>query len=173
MPAMDLGKISGSVDADDIAAVVRLVVENREVISRLGQLPELFEQFSQSLAGAGSEAKQASFALLGGPDSPGARGVLEEASRDLAGVVASLTKGIGLIHDTSVAAHRVPLMDGPADKLEGAAREMLESTELLGRLAASMASIADVLGVVGAALDKVGDHLGDTSTEARGFLAAP
>lgn len=173
MPAMGFGKIFGSVDADDIADVVRLVVENREVISRLGQLPELFEQFSQSLAGAGAEAKQAAVALVGGDGAPGARGVLENASRDLAGVVESLNRGIGLIHDTSVAAHKVPLMDGPADTLEGAAREMLESTALLGHLAASMDSIADVLGAVGAALDKVGDHLGDTSTEARGFLAAP
>jgi len=36
-----------------------------------------------------------------------------------------------------------------------------------------MASIADVLGTVGAALDKVGDHLDDTSAQAHGFLATP
>ena len=73
---MDFGKILGSVDADDTADVVRLVVENREVISRLGQLPELIEQFSQSLAGAGAEAKEAAVALVGSGSTPGAHGFL-------------------------------------------------------------------------------------------------
>lgn len=173
MRPMNFGRILDGLDADDIADVVRLVVENREVIARLGQLPELFDQFSDSLAGAGTEAKEAAVALLGGEGSTGARGVLEDASRELAGVVESFTKGIGLIQDTAVAAHKVPLMDGPADRLEGAAREMGESTALLSQLAASMDSIAELLGKVGAALDRAGDHLGDTSSQARGFLAAP
>ena len=156
MRAMDFGKIFSSVDADDIADVVKLVVENREVIARLGQL----------------EAKQAAVALVGTDGKAGARGILEQTSSALAGIATSLTKGIELINDTAAATHKVPLMDGPATKLEGAARELGESTELLTQLAASMDSIADVLASVGGALDKVGGYLTDTSTQARGFMAS-
>lgn len=172
MRAMDFGKIFSSVDADDIADVVKLVVENREVIARLGQLPELLDQLGDSLGGAGSEAKQAAVALVGTDGKAGARGILEQTSSALAGIATSLTKGIELINDTAAATHKVPLMDGPATKLEGAARELSESTELLTQLATSMDSIADVLASVGGALDKVGGYLTDTSTQARGFMAS-
>lgn len=168
---MDFGKIFSSVDANDIADVVKLVVENRDVIARLGQLPELLDQFSHSLGGAGTEAKQAALALVGEDGKTGARGILEQTSTALAGIATSLGKGIELINDTAAAAHKVPLMDGPASKLEGAAREMSDSTELLTQLAASMDSIAEVLASVGSALDKVGGYLTDTSTQARGFMA--
>lgn len=170
---MDFGKILGGVDSDDIADVVRLVVENKEVIAQLGQLPELFGKLSDSLAGAGAEAKDAAVALVGADGSAGAKGVLENASVALTGIVASLGRGIDLLADTASATHKVPMMDGPADKLDGAVKQLAESNTLLSQLATSMDSIADVLAAVGAALDKVGDHLVDTSTEARGFLTAP
>ena len=160
-------------DSNDIADVVRLVVDNKEVIAQLGQLPELFGKLSDSLAGAGAEAKDAAVALVGGNGAVGAKGVLENASVALTGIVASFAQGIDLLADTAAATHKVPMMDGPADKLEGAVKQLADSNALLGQLATSMDSIADVLAAVGAALDKVGDHLTDTSTQARGFLAAP
>lgn len=128
-------------------------------------------RFSASLAGARPEAKEAAVALVGADRASGAKGVLEPAAGALVGIVASLDKGIALISDTAEAAHKVPLMDGLADKLAGAASEMSESTALLRQLSDSMDGIADVLAKVGAALDRVGDHLTDTSAQAQGFMS--
>lgn len=169
--AMDFAKILSGLDTDAIAEVVQLVIANRDVIARLGELPEVFEQFSDSLAGAGREAKEAAVALVGADGSRGARGVLDAASTSLTGVVATFGKGLDLLDDTARAAHKVPLMDAPASSMEGAAAEMRASTERLGDLADSLASMADILATVGTALAKVGAHLDDTSTQARGFLS--
>ncbi len=171
--AMDFGKLFGGIDAGDLAQVVQVVIDNKDVIDNLHRLPELFGKIAASLDGAGQEAKAAASALVGPDGSSGARGALASASTALAGIAASLGKGIDLVDAAATSAHKVPLMDGPADSLAGAASSLRDSTNLLGELASSMTGIAEVLAQVGAALDKVGDHLSDTGSQAHGFRAVP
>lgn len=172
MPVMDLAALFGRIDTDQLVDVIEVVVKNRDVIDNLGRLPEFLDKLGNSLSGAGTEAKSAALALVGTDGSSGAKGALSSASHALTEIVDSLTKGIAMIASAAEAAHKVPLMDRPADRLEDAAREMGESTAALGELATSLAGIAAVLASVAGALDKVGDHLVDTSSQARGFMAA-
>jgi len=168
---MDLGNLWGGVDADAIADVVKVVIDNRGMIEQLGRLPELFGQFADSLEGAGKEAGSAALALVGNDGESGARGALASAASALAGIVATLDSGIARIADTAEGAAKVPLMGGPAAHLAEAARDMGESTAQLGTLAGSMSAIAQVLDEVASALRNVGGHLTDTGAQARGFVS--
>ncbi|CCI52845.1 hypothetical protein [Nostocoides jenkinsii] len=168
---MNLADLFGNLDTSQLADVVEVVAKNRDVIANLGKLPEFIGSLSTSMNGAGQEAKGAAVALIGNDGATGAKGALCGAAGALNEIVDSLTKGIAMIASAAEAAHKVPLMDGPASRLEEASREMSRSTSALGELAQSMATIAGVLGSVAGALDRVGDHLVDTGTQARGFLA--
>lgn len=170
---MDFGKLLNGLDADSIADVVQLVIDNREVIGNLGRLPELFDSISTSLAAAGAEAEHAAIALIGDTGESGARGTLVAAAAALGDIVDAFDKGANLVADTAKSAARVPLMDGPAGHLGDAAAQLSSANARLRDLATSMDSIADVLAAVGAALGKVGSHLTDTGGQARGFMATP
>ncbi len=60
-------------------------------------------------------------------------------------------------------------MDGPASRLADAAADMGATTDRLGDLADAMDRIGEVLATVAAALAKLGDHLDDSGSQARGF----
>ncbi len=170
---MDFGKIFGGLDADHVADVVQLVLDNRAVIANLGRLPEFFAGISTSLAVAGAEARQASIALIGPSGDAGAQGTLVTAAAALADIAQTLDKGADLVGQTAHGAAKVPLMDGPAGHLADAAAELTSANARMRELATSMTSMAEVLATVGAALGRVGAALDDTSGQARGFMAAP
>lgn len=172
MPVMDLSGLFGNVDTSQLVDVIEVVVRNRDVIDKLGRLPEFLDRLGDSLAGAGTEAKSAAVALVGQDGSSGAKGALGGAAHALSEIADSLSKGAGLLTAAADAAHKVPLMDRPADRIGEAATELGQSTSALGELATSLAGIVAVLDSVAHALDRVGDHLVDTSGQARGFLAS-
>jgi len=159
---MDIGKLLGGIDADKLQSVVKLAKD----------LPAFFEKISDGLSAAGEQARAASVALVGDDGDSGVRGTLGDSSEALKEIVASLTKGVGLIGDAAESAAKVPLMDGPAKRFAEAASELGDTTGKLGDLAAGMASIADTLTAVGKALASLGDHLDDTGSQARGFVSA-
>ena len=172
MRRMDLGSIFGGIDAGDVQDVLKLVTDNKELIAQLGRLPELLTGLAQGLQSAGSEAGNAAVALVGDDGASGARGALSGAATSLTSIVASLGKGIDLVEQAAAAAAKVPLMDGPAQSLAGAAKELNGANASLGELAGSMATIAEVLGTVGAALKALGGYLDDSGAQAHAFVAA-
>ncbi len=171
---MDLGKLLGALDGDEIKDVVELVRKNRGLLEQLGKLPELFASFADGLDSAADQARAAGLALVGpqGGDEGdgGVRGKLLQVSESMADLAGSLGKGVGLIGDAAEGIGKVPLMDSPAKRLAGAADELGSATDNVKDLAASMDTIADALATVGTALNKLGDHLAESGGEARGFL---
>ena len=168
---MDLGKLLGALDGDEIKDVLELVRENRGLLEQLGKLPELFASFADGLDSAADQARAAGLALVG--PGRGRRCPRQAARRSLsrwADLAGSLGKGVGLIGDAADGIGKVPLMDSPAKRLAGAADELGSATDNVKDLAASMDTIADALATVGAALTKLGDHLAESGGEARGFL---
>jgi hypothetical protein len=166
---MDLGKLLGSLDGDEIKDVVELVRKNRGLLEQLGRLPELFASFADGLDSAADQARAAGLALVGEGDD-GVRGKLLQVAESMGDLAGSLGKGVGLIGDAADGIGKVPLMDSPAKRLAGAADELGSATDNVKDLAASMDTIADALATVGAALNKLGDHLAESGGEARGFL---
>ena len=68
--SMDLGKLLGALDGDEIKDVVELVRKNRGLLEQLSKLPELFASFADGLDSAADQARAAGLALVG----PGRRG---------------------------------------------------------------------------------------------------
>ena len=173
---MDLGKLLGALDGDDVKEVVELVHKNRAMLEQLGRLPELFASFGEGLESAADQARAAGIALVGRDgtagdgESGGVRGLLLEVAESMGRIGGSLGKGVWLIGDAAEAIGKVPLMDAPAKRLGGAADELGSATDSVKELAASMETIAEALTKVGAALAKLGDHLSESGGEARGFL---
>ena len=167
---MDLGKLLGAIDGDEIKDVVELVRKNRGLLEQLGKLPELFASFADGLDSAADQARAAGLALVGQDGDEGVRGRLLQVSESMADLAGSLGKGVGLIGDAADGIGKVPLMDSPAKRLSGAADELGSATGNVKDLAASMDTIADALATVGTALSKLGDHLAESGGEARGFL---
>lgn len=166
---MDLGDLFGDIDLDQVQEVIGLVTDNKDALATLGKLPEYLQKLADGLAGAGEQARGAAFALVGEDGQSGVRATLSEAGAALASVVTSIGAGAQRIADAAESAARVPLMDGPAERLAGAAQEMGATTEKLGELARAMDTIGDALGAVGAALAKLGENLDDSGAHARGF----
>ena len=168
---MDLGKLLGVLDGDEIKDVIELVRENRGMLEQLGKLPELFASFADGLEQAADQARAAGLALVGADgDDDGVRGKLLQVAESMGDLAGSLDKGVGLIGDAADGIGKVPLMDSPAKRLAGAADELGSATDNVKDLAASMDTIADALATVGNALHKLGDHLAESGVEARGFL---
>jgi methyl-accepting chemotaxis protein len=166
---MDFGKLFGDVDLEQVQEVLSLVTEHKDALAKLGQLPEYLGKLADGLAGAGDQARSASLALVGEDGSSGVRQTLAEAGAALGSIVASVGAGAERLADAAASAGRVPLMDGPAERLAGAAGELSSTTEKLGELGTAMGTIADTLGQVGEALKKLGEHLDDSGAQARGF----
>jgi hypothetical protein len=167
---MDLGKLLGALDGDEIKDALELVRKNRGLLEQLGRLPELFASFADGLDSAADQARAAGLALVGQEGDEGVRGKLLQVSESMADLAGSLGKGVGLIGDAADGIGKVPLMDSPAKRLSGAADELGSATGNVKDLAASMDTIADALAAVGTALNKLGDHLAESGGEARAFL---
>ncbi len=167
---MDLGKLLGSLDGDEITAVVELVRKNRGLLEQLDKLPELFAAFADGLDQAADQARAAGVALVGPGGDDGVRGRLLQVSESMADIAGSLGKGVALIGDAADGIGKVPLMDSPAKRLAGAAGELGSATDNVKDLAESMDTIAEALATVGTALSRLGDHLADSGGRARGFL---
>jgi hypothetical protein len=171
---MDLGKLLGALDGDEIKDVVELVRKNRGLLEQLGKLPDLFASFADGLDSAADQARAAGLALVGpqGGDQRdgGVRGKLLQVAESMGDLAGSLGKGVGLIGDAADGIGKVPLMDSPAKRMAGAADELGSATDNVKELAASMDTIADALATVGDALTRLGDHLAESGGEARGFL---
>ncbi|MFZ2503263.1 MAG: hypothetical protein WAW88_11380 [Nocardioides sp.] len=173
---MDFGDLLGKLDdslggeqAGQLGDLIALVTKNRAALESLGKLPGFLAQLADALSGAGEQARSASVALVGADGMAGVRGTLDDTAEAVADIATALGKGVAKIADAAEAAARVPLMDGPASRLAGAAEEMGETTSRLGDLADGLETIADTLTKVGAALARLGDHLDDSGTHARGF----
>ena len=169
---MDLGNLLGGFDTDQVKDVVELVVRNRDVLERLGDLPELFERFGEGLDGAADQARAAGVALVGDDGEGGVRGTLDVAAAALKQIAGSLGKGASLLGDAADGVGKVPLMDTPAKRFASAAKELDSSTGTLGDLSEAMSTIAATLEDVGRALNGLGDSLADSGGQARGFLSS-
>lgn len=167
---MDLGKLFGALDGDDLEDALELVRKNRGLLEQLGRLPDLFATFAEGLDQAGGQARAAGIALVGEAGDAGVRGRLVQVAESMADLAGSLGKGVGLIDDAATGIGKVPLMDAPATRLSGAAGELGSATGNVQDLAESMGVIADALAQVGEALARLGDHLTDSGNQARGFL---
>jgi hypothetical protein len=167
---MDLGKLLGALDGDEIKDVVELVRKNRGLLEQLGKLPELFASFADGLESAADQARAAGLALVGPDGDDGVRGKLLQVGESMTDLAGSLGKGVGLIGDAADGIGKVPLMDSPAKRLAGAADELGSAIGNVKDLAGSMDVIADALATVGTALARLGDHLSESGGEARGFL---
>jgi hypothetical protein len=168
---MDIGKILGGFDGDDIKDAVALIRENRGLLERLHKLPELFASFGDGLDQAADQARAAGVALVGEAGDEGIRGRLLQVAESMGSIAGSLGKGVGLIGDAADGIGKVPLMDSPAKRLSGAADELGSATHNVKELAESMEVIAEALAKVGTALARLGDHLGESGDQARGFLS--
>ena len=166
---MDFGKLFGDLDLDRLEEVVGLVTEHRDVLARLGELPAYLGRLADGLAGAGEQARSAAVALVGEDGASGVRSTLAEAGDALGTIVTSVGAGAQRLADAAESAGKVPLMDGPAERLAGVAAEMGDTTDKLGDLSAAMGVIADTLGEVGVALRRLGEHLDESGAQARGF----
>jgi hypothetical protein len=167
---MDLGKLLGALDGDEIKDVVELVRKNRGLLEQLGKLPELFASFADGLDSAADQARAAGLALVGPDGDDGVRGRLLQVGESMTDLAGSLGKGVGLIGDAADGIGKVPLMDSPAKRLAGAADELGSAIGNVKDLAGSMDVIADALAKVGTALARLGDHLSESGGEARAFL---
>lgn len=170
---MDLGDLLGKVDLGDLDEVLGLVRDNKESLAMLGRLPDYLGRLADGLNGAGQQARSASLALIGEDGKSGVRSTLAESAEALSAIVTSIGAGADRIKEAADKASRVPLMDGPAERLAGAASEMSDTTGKLGELARAMDTIGDTLAQVGEALAKLGDHLDDSGAQARGFADLP
>ncbi|MEZ5097768.1 MAG: hypothetical protein R2731_17815 [Nocardioides sp.] len=170
---MDFGKLFGDLDLDQVKDVVELVTSNKDALALLGRLPEYLEKVADGLAGAGEQARSAAVALVGDDGRSGVRATLADSAEALSAIVASISAGADRIADAAESAAKVPLMDGPASRLASAAEEMGATTDRLGQLSTAMTTIGETLGTVAAALAKLGDHLDDSGSQARGFAALP
>jgi len=167
---MDLGKLLGALDGDEIKDVVELVRKNRGLLEQLGQLPEVFASFADGLDSAADQARAAGLALVGPDGDDGVRGKLLQVGESMSDLAGSLGKGVELMGDAADGIGKVPLMDSPAKRLAGAADELGSAIDNVKDLAGSMDVIADALAKVGTALARLGDHLSESGGEARGFL---
>jgi methyl-accepting chemotaxis protein len=98
------------------------------------------------------------------------RKTLNEASEALSAIVSSVSLGAQRLADAAESAAKIPLMDGPAERLASAAEEMGSTTAKVGDLATAMDTIGATLAQVGAALAKLGDYLDESGSQARGFV---
>lgn len=153
----------------DLGEIVELVQKNRGALEAVGRLPEFLQRFGDGIGAAGDQAKAAAVALVGDDGSSGVRGTLAETSAALADITKALSSGVDKIAAAAESAAKVPLMDGPASRLAGAADDMGATTKRLGELADAMEHIGDMLAKVATALTKLGDHLDDSGSQARGF----
>src|SRR5689334_5399869 len=80
---MGLGSLLDDLAGDDIKDVIDLVRQNRGVLERLGDLPELFDKFAAGLDDAADQAKAAGLALVGDDGQGGVRGTLDVAASAL------------------------------------------------------------------------------------------
>ena len=96
---MDLGRLLGALDGDDIKDVIELVRNNRGVLEQLGRLPELFASFADGLDSAGDQARAAGIALVGQAGDEGVHGRLIQVGESMGEIAGSLGKGVGLIGD--------------------------------------------------------------------------
>lgn len=166
---MDFGKLLGDLDLDRLQEVIGLMTDNQDVLARLGELPDFLARLADGLAGAGEQARSAAVSLVGEDGASGVRATLAEAGDALGTIVGSVGAGAERLADAAESAGKVPLMDGPAERLAGVAAEMGATTDKLGDLSQAMGVIAETLGDVGTALRRLGDHLDDSGVQARGF----
>lgn len=166
---MDFGELLGGIDLDEVKDVLALVAEHKDQLARLGELPAYLGRLADGLDGAGAQALSAAVALVGEDGTSGVRETLADAGTALGTIVSSVGAGAERLADAAESAARVPLMDGPAERLAGVASEMSSTTDRLGDLGEAMGVIAETLGEVGAALKRLGEHLADSGAQARGF----
>ncbi len=169
---MDLGKLLGAVDLDEVREVVDLVLQNKDLLGRLRELPELFASFADGLDSAADQARSAGVVLVGSDGDAGVRGTLGDAATSLVGIAPSLGQGVSLVGDAAEGIGKLPLLDTPARHLASAVDQLSEATGNLTDLAGSMTTIAELLETVGAALGRLGDHLAESGGQARGFLGS-
>ncbi|MGN0065760.1 MAG: hypothetical protein ACI379_16100 [Nocardioides sp.] len=153
----------------ELPQLLDLLVDNADALKHLAKLPDFLESFAGALAGAGEQARAAAAQLVGDDGKEGIQGVLADASKALGAILDSVEKGAERVLDAAEATAKVPLMDKPAARLSGAAEELRGTTSQLSSLAEAMEEIAGTLGRVGSALAKLGDHLDDSGSSARGF----
>ncbi|MGL5824466.1 MAG: hypothetical protein ACRCYU_06485 [Nocardioides sp.] len=166
---MDLGALLGGFDADQIADLADVLVKNRGSLELLGKLPGYLEKVAVALDGAGDQAKAAGLALVGDDGESGVRAAVELSAQALTDIASSMERGLARISDAADGISRVPLLDGPADKLANATTELAATTQRLTDLASAMGVIGETLATVGQALAGLGDRLGESGGHARGF----
>jgi len=169
---MDLGDLLGGLDSKkfgDLGDLLDLVQRNKGALEAVGRLPEFLAKLGDALGQAGGQAREAAVALVGDDGKSGVTGTLADTSAALADITTALGRGVDKIAAAAEGAAKVPLMDGPASRLADAAADMGATTDRLGDLADAMDRIGEVLATVAAALAKLGDHLDDSGSQARGF----
>jgi methyl-accepting chemotaxis protein len=167
---MDFGNLLGDLDLDQVKDGIALITEHKDALAQLGKLPDYLHKVAEGLSGAGEQARTAAFALVGDDGDAGVRKTLSEASEALSAIVSSVSLGAQRLADAAESAAKIPLMDGPAERLASAAEEMGTTTEKVGDLATAMDTIGATLAQVGAALAKLGDYLDESGSQARGFV---
>ena len=167
---MDLVGIFGGMDTDRLKELIDLVGDHKESLALLAKLPDFLDKIADGLAGAGEQARAAAVALVGDDGTSGVRVTLADSAVALSSIVAAVGAGAERIADAATSAAKVPLMDGPASRLADAADRMGTTTGELGDLATGMESIGETLAAVGAAIAKLGDHLGESGAQAKSFV---
>lgn len=166
---MDIGKLLGGIDVDDVKGAVDLVLKNKDLLTKLQDLPNLFNTFGQRLADAGDQARNAAHALVGDDGQGGAARALGNVGTTLDGCKDQLGKATGLLGSAAGAAKSVPMLGGPAGQLADGVQAVSSVVDQLGQLGGQMRELAAVIATVGGALNGLGEKLGDSGGTVRGF----
>lgn len=168
---VDIGKILGGIDLDDVRGAVDLVVRNKDILDKLQDLPAMLSTFGDRLADAGGQARNAANALVGDDGKGGAASALGAIGATLDGCKEQLGTATSLLGAAANAAKSVPLMGGPAGQVADGVQAVAKVVDQLGELGGHMRHLAEVITQVGGALGGLGDRLGDSGATARGFAA--
>lgn len=180
---MDLGRLLGNLDLDDVAKAAAFVVENRDefaqvldlvrelpdgVTAFLRRLPEFLEQLGGGLAQAGVQAGRAANALVGDDGGGGARRALSggadvmSSTRDQLGQAAGMLSGVARQLDAVAIPDVVPTYTKIAgfDVISGLD---VTSNRLLGAPAQTLTEGATTITAVAGNLDALSASLRELS----------
>lgn len=169
MALIDLGKlVSTPADLLKLQDALAFVGDRRDDLVLAAkfatELPALLRALSSGLEDAGTQARLAAGALSG---ASGATGRLGSSAQAVAGISGNLGSAAGVIGNVSAEVGKVPLMGLPAKQLSGAALTIESTIAGLDSLAEDLSGLADLMAVVGSAIDTLGVSLQVTGKAAQ------
>ncbi len=197
----DLSKMFDKAGMDKVGDVVEFVVDHRDELDKLiaivKEAPALLGAFADALGDAGDHAKDAAVSLAGKAGKGGAAGTLvngagalvkvgdqlAEAAEfidDVAGFMATIdipnvdvhyakVAGVNIVSGVDIGKDK--LLEDPSQRLASTATTLTKAKGDLAGLAENLEQLAAILTAVGGAIDKLGDGLKTSGTQASKMFA--